>query len=87
VPAEGTPDADKIGRPEEAINPGTDHVNVLGLLVSTTAIETQTWLTGAGGGDTTQPVGGVPMLVEKLQEPPVGVAGAVKESWKINHSK
>jgi hypothetical protein len=72
VPAEGTPDADKIGKPEAAINPGTDHESVVTLRESTTTIETQTWLTGAGGGDTTQPAGGVPVLLEKFQEPPEG---------------
>jgi hypothetical protein len=47
---------------------------------STTAIDTHTRFVGLGGGEATQPVGVVPVLVEKLQEPPVGVAGAVAES-------
>jgi hypothetical protein len=87
VPADGTPDADRIGSPEPVIKPGTDQVRVAALRESTTAIETQTWLTGDGGGDITQPLGAVPVLFEKDQEPPVGVAGAVAESWKMNHSK
>jgi hypothetical protein len=54
---------------------------------STTAIETQTKLVGLAGGAFNQPDGAVPVFVVKLQEPPVGVAGAVAESLKMNHSK
>ena len=41
------------------------------------AKEDQIRFVGAGGGFDDQPVGAVPVLVEKLQDPPVGVAGAV----------
>jgi hypothetical protein len=33
------------------------------------------------------PAGAVPTFVTKFQDPPVGVAGTVADSLKINHSK
>jgi hypothetical protein len=33
------------------------------------------------------PAGVVPTFVTKFQDPPVGVAGTVADSLKINHSK
>ena len=53
----------------------------------TIVIEAQTVLTGDTGGVDDHPVGAVPTLVTKFQDPPVGVAGAVADSLKINHSK
>jgi hypothetical protein len=46
-----------------------------------------TGLTGLGGATKDQPDGGVPVLVVKFHEPPVGVAGKVADSIKMNHSK
>jgi hypothetical protein len=51
------------------------------------AIENQTVFVGFVGGAVVQPVGGTPTFVVKFQEPPVGVAGAVADSWNMNHSK
>jgi hypothetical protein len=51
------------------------------------AKEDQIRFVGAGGGFDDQPVGAVPVLVEKLQDPPVGVAGAVALIWNTNHWK
>ena len=60
--------------------PGVDQVIVLPDLLLTIAQDTQTKLAGAAGTFKDQPVGGVPVLVLKFQEPPVGVAGAVAET-------
>jgi hypothetical protein len=51
------------------------------------AIENQTVFVGFVGGAVVHPAGGTPTFVVKFHEPPVGVAGAVADSWKINHSK
>jgi hypothetical protein len=53
----------------------------------TIAIEAQTLLVGVTGGIVVQPEGAVPTFVRKFHDPPVGVAGAVADSRKINHSK
>jgi hypothetical protein len=50
-------------------------------------MEAHTTFVGVTGGTVVHPVGGVPTLVVKFQDPPVGVAGAVALSLKINHSK
>jgi len=60
--------------------PGTDQVSVDVDLELTNAIEAHTFKVGAAGGTLDQPVGGVPTLVVKLHDPPVGVAGAVADS-------
>jgi hypothetical protein len=73
--------------PETTKTPGTDQVKVAVDLELTNAIETQTLLVGEAGGVLDQPAGGVPTLVTKLHDPPVGVAGAVAESRKIKYSK
>jgi hypothetical protein len=73
--------------PDTTKTPGTDQVKVAVDLELTNAIETHTLLVGEAGGVLDQPVGGVPTLVVKLQEPPVGVAGVDAESRKTNHSK
>jgi hypothetical protein len=80
VPALGTPEPVKTGKPEAAIKPGTDQVKAAVLRESTIAIDTQIKLEGEAGGAFNQPVGAVPVFVVKLQDPPVGVAGAVAES-------
>jgi len=67
--------------------PGVDQTRAVLLLELTRAIDTHIWFVGAIGGCSVQPVGAVPVLVTKLQEPPVGVAGCVADSLKINHSK
>jgi hypothetical protein len=67
--------------------PGVDQVRVAVDLELTKAIEIHTLPVGVCGGVLDQPVGGVPVLVTKLQEPPVGVAGVETESRKISHSK
>jgi uncharacterized protein YndB with AHSA1/START domain len=41
----------------------------------------------ATGGVFDQPVGGVPVFVVKLQDPPVGVAGTVADSMNMKYSK
>jgi hypothetical protein len=56
-------------------------------LLLTIEIENQTICVGFVGGALLHPAGGVPVLFTKSQVPPVGVAGAVADSWKINHSK
>jgi hypothetical protein len=66
---------------------GVDHTNDAVFLLLTRAIENQTVFVGFVGGAVVQPVGGTPTLVVKFHEPPVGVAGAVADSLKINHSK
>jgi hypothetical protein len=53
----------------------------------TIEIQNQTVFVGFVGGAVVQPVGGTPIFVVKFHEPPVGVAGAVADSLKINHSK
>ena len=63
-----------------ANKPGVDHVKVAVDLELTNAIDTHTLVVGATGGSLVHPVGAVPLLVVKLQEPPVGVAGAVAET-------
>jgi len=73
--------------PEKTKTPGTDQVKVAVDLELTNAIETQTLLVGEAGGVLDHPVGGVPTLVTKLHDPPVGVAGVVAESKKIKYSK
>jgi hypothetical protein len=73
--------------PDTTKTPGTDQVNVAVDLELTNAIETHTLLVGAAGGVLDQPAGGVPTLVTKLHEPPVGVAGVDAESRKIKYSK
>jgi hypothetical protein len=57
--------------------PGVDQV-IVGAFIKdeTNAIETQTCTTVDVGGVVDQPVGGVPTLVAKFQDPPVGVGGA-----------
>jgi hypothetical protein len=67
--------------------PGADQVNVVGVLELTTAIDNQTVKVGFTGGEFSQLVGGVPTLVAKFQDPPVGVAGAEADSIKIRYSK
>jgi hypothetical protein len=64
-----------------------DHTRAAVSLELTKAIENQTGFVGFVGGAEYHPVGAVPLLVTKLHDPPVGVAGAVADSWKINHSK
>jgi len=66
---------------------GVVQVNVAEERELTSEIEAQTTFVGLVGGVVDQPVGGTPTLVAKFQEPPVGVAGAVADSLKINHSK
>jgi hypothetical protein len=53
----------------------------------TNAIDIQVGKVGFTGGAVNQPVGAVPELVSKFQEPPVGVTGALADDLKINHSK
>jgi hypothetical protein len=53
----------------------------------TIEIQAQTTFVGFVGGAVVHPAGGTPTLVVKFHEPPVGVAGAVADSLKINHSK
>jgi len=67
--------------------PGVDQTKAFVFFEFTFAIETQTSVDGLTGGSDDQPVGAVPELVVKLQEPPVGVAGWAEETWKTNHSK
>jgi len=55
--------------------PGADQVTATLDLELTNPIETQTVFVGFEGGELDQPAGGVPMLVVKLHDPPVGVAG------------
>jgi hypothetical protein len=77
-----------IGNPLAYENiPGTDQLIVLVVFELTRPIETQTVFAGVAGGVDDQPAGGVPTLVTKFHEPPVGVAGCVSETWKMNHSK
>jgi hypothetical protein len=57
------------------------------LRLFTNEIQNQTVVDGFVGGATNHPAGGVPTFVVKFHEPPVGVAGAVDASLKINHSK
>jgi hypothetical protein len=59
---------------------GTVQVNAVEERELTREIEAQTVLVGVAGGVDDHPVGGVPTLVAKFQEPPVGVAGAVADS-------
>jgi hypothetical protein len=42
---------------------------------------------GLAGGVLLQPVGGVPVLVTKLHDPPVGVPGLVALSKNMRYSK
>jgi hypothetical protein len=67
--------------------PGVDHTRLAVDLELTKAMETHTLATGVTGGVLDQPVGGVPVLVTKLQEPPVGADGVLPESRKIRYSK
>jgi len=67
--------------------PGVDQVRVAVDLELTKAMEIHTLPVGTWGGLLVHPVGGVPVLVTKLQEPPVGVAGVETESRKIRYSK
>ena len=70
-----------IGKPEENENlPGADQTITTELLELTNPIETQTVFNGFCGGLASHPVGGVPVLVVKSHEPPVGVAGKVSET-------
>jgi hypothetical protein len=73
--------------PDTTKTPGTDQVNVAVDLELTNAIDTHTLLVGAAGGVFDQPVGGVPTLVTKLHDPPVGVTGVDAESRKTKYSK
>jgi hypothetical protein len=73
--------------PARTQDDGTDQVNVDVVFELTKVIEAQTIFVGVAGGVDDHPEGGVPTLVIKFQEPPVGVAGAVADSLKINHSK
>jgi len=73
--------------PEKATWPGTDHVMDEEAAELTIAIESQTKVVGLVGGIAVQPDGGVPVSVVKSHDPPVGVAGCVDDTLKINHSK
>jgi hypothetical protein len=66
---------------------GVDQVKLALDRELTIAIEAQTMFVGFAGGMVDHPVGSVPTLVVKSHDPPVGVAGAVAASLKINHSK
>jgi hypothetical protein len=66
---------------------GAVQVNAAVLRLLTIEIQNQTMFVGLVGGAVVHPVGGTPTLVVKFHEPPVGVAGAVADSLKINHSK
>jgi hypothetical protein len=66
---------------------GAVQVNVDEEREFTKEMDAQTTLVGLTGGAVVHPAGGTPTLVAKFQEPPVGVAGAVADSRKINHSK
>jgi hypothetical protein len=59
---------------------GVVQTNAALLRLLTMEIENQTVFVGFVGGAVVQPVGGVPVLVRKFHEPPVGVAGAVADS-------
>jgi hypothetical protein len=75
------------GVPGTTQDAGAVQVNVAEERELTREIDAQTTFVGLVGGVVDQPVGGTPTFVEKFQEPPVGVAGAVADSLKINHSK
>jgi hypothetical protein len=66
---------------------GVVQVKAAGERELTIEIDAQTELVGEVGGVVDQPEGGVPVLVRKSHEPPVGAAGAVADSLKTNHSK
>jgi hypothetical protein len=66
---------------------GTVQTKAAVLRELTREIENQIVFVGLEGGAVVHPAGAVPTLVAKFQEPPVGVAGCVAESLKINHSK
>jgi hypothetical protein len=59
---------------------GAVHTNVAVFRLLTIEIQNQTVFVGLVGGAVVQPAGGVPTLVVKFHEPPVGVAGAVADS-------
>jgi hypothetical protein len=75
------------GTPGATQDAGAVQTNVAEDRELTSEIDAQTTFVGLVGGVVDQPVGGTPTLVEKFHEPPVGVAGAVADSLKINHSK
>jgi hypothetical protein len=66
---------------------GAVQTKVAVLRLLTIEIQNQTVFVGFVGGAVVHPAGGTPTFVVKFQDPPVGVAGAVADSWKINHSK
>jgi hypothetical protein len=78
-----------VGPVGPALTKGAEavHTKAAVLREFTSEIENQTVFVGFVGGAFVHPVGGVPTFVAKFQEPPVGVAGAVADSWKTNHSK
>jgi hypothetical protein len=57
------------------MGPGVDQTSEEVLRLFTTAIDIHDAVVGFTGGLFAHPDGGVPVLVIKLQEPPVGVAG------------
>jgi hypothetical protein len=85
-PVGPTPPVGPVG-PCLTIGAGVVQTKAAVLRLLTIEIENQTVFVGLVGGAVVHPVGGVPVLFTKSQEPPVGVAGAVADSWKINHSK